>query len=316
MGVGGPAVDTFQPLSNSPLHKGGECRHRFICYSPVVKLAVLLFLATSMVYAQTDETSRSWNQPREPFRIIGNVYYVGASEIASYLITSSSGHILLDGGFAETSPMIIANIRTLGFQPADVKILLNSQSHFDHAGGLAELKRQTGAKMIASEEDGAVLSRGGRDDFYFGDKMVFEPVHVDRTIVDREPVSVGNVTMTPVLTPGHTKGCTTWTTTLNENGRDLHVVFLCGLTILPNTRLVEKETYPGIASDFTKSYELLKKLPCDVFLGAHGSYFHLDEKWNRMKEAGMPNPFIGDDELRKYVEEKEHEFHTILDQQK
>ena len=277
------------------------------------KTACLILLCATFIFAQTDELFRSWNQPREPFRLIGNVYYVGASDITSFLITSSNGHILLDGGFAETAPMILANIKKLGFNPRDVKILLNSQAHFDHAGGLAELKRRTGARMIASKEDGAVLERGGKGDFYFRDTMTFEPVSIDETIEDRKPLKVGSTTITPVLTPGHTKGCTTWTTKVVEDQNQLNVVFLCGLSVLPNTKLVNNEAYPNIGADFARSHRILKELPCDVFLGAHGSYFDLEGKSNRWKVSPKPNPFVNSGDLRMHVQVKEAEFKKLLE---
>lgn len=278
------------------------------------KTACLILFCATFIFAQTDELFRSWNQPREPFRIIGNIYYVGASDITSFLITSREGHILLDGGFAETAPMILANIEKLGFKSRDVKILLNSQAHFDHAGGLARLKRKTGARMIASKEDGALLARGGKGDFYFLDTMMFEPVSIDETIEDRNPLKVGSTTITPVFTPGHTKGCTTWTTTVVEKEKQFNVAFLCGLTVLPNTKLVNNEAYPNIAADFTRSHGILKDLPCDVFLGAHGSYFDLEGKWNRLKASPESNPFVNPEELRHHVQQKEAEFKKLLEE--
>jgi metallo-beta-lactamase class B len=278
----------------------------------VKALIAIILLNASIVHSQADKTSRSWNQPREPFQIIGNVYYVGASDITSFLITSSKGHFLLDGGFVETAPMILANIKELGFNPRDVKFLLNSQAHFDHAGGLAELKKQTGAQMVASQEDGAVLRRGGKQDFYFGDKYQFPAVEVDQIVKNGANIQIGDVAMSAILTPGHTKGCTTWRTTAHENGRDYNVVFLCGLTVLPNTDLSHNVAYPNIASDFMKSFQILKNLPCDVFLGAHGSYFHLDEKVAERKKSPNGNPFIISEELKKYAEQKEKNFRSLL----
>jgi len=286
-----------------------------------INKTLLLFLAIvhcpAFLHAQKNEDWKSWNQPHEPFRIMGNIYYVGASEIASYLVTTSKGHILLDGGFAETVPIILANIKQLGFNPRDVKLLLNSQAHFDHAGGLAELKRQTGARMLASEEDGKVLSTGGKNDFFLGDKYRFEPVSVDQNVADRVPVKLDNVEMVPVLTPGHTKGCTTWTTRVRENGKDVNIVFLCGLTILPGTDLVHNKTYPNIASDFERSFAILRKLPCDLLLGAHGGYYHLDKKYKAFKNGKITtNPFINSEELAAYVDQKEQDSRTLIRSQK
>lgn len=275
------------------------------------KLSIVLIFFASFVFAQADEDSRSRNQPREPFRIIGNIYYVGASDIASYLITTPKGHFLIDGGFVETAPMILQHIQQLGFNPKDVKYLLNSQAHFDHAGGLAELKRATGAQMIASKEDGAVIERGGKNDFYFGDKYTFPPVPVDHILKDRGPLKLGGTSLTPVLTPGHTKGCTTWVTSVNESGEKHDVVFLCGLSILPETKLKGNEAYPSIATDYQHSYATLKSLPCDVLLGAHGSYYNLEDKAAALKDNPATNPFVVPGELRKLVEEKEKEFQDL-----
>src|SRR5512146_2519975 len=181
-------------------------------------LCVVTLLFSVCLFGQSNPEWRSWNQPVQPFRIIGNIYYVGASDVTSFLITSPQGHILLDGGFVETAPMIRDNIRKLGFKPEDVKYLINSHAHFDHAAGLAQLKKWTGAKFVASREDGALIARGGRGDFAWGDKLTFPAVRPDRMIQDHETLSIGGVTMTAHLTPGHTKGCTTWTTEAEENG--------------------------------------------------------------------------------------------------
>src|SRR4051812_39216478 len=171
-----------------------------------VVLSLLLLLCTGAA-AQSDPTWRSWNQPVEPFRVIGNIYYVGASEVTSFLITSPKGHILLDGGFAETAPQIRDNIRKLGFKVEDVKYLINSHSHADHAAGLAELKRITGAELVASKADSELLARGGRDDFAWGDKMLFPAVKSDHTIANAESLELGGVRLVAHITPGHTKGC-------------------------------------------------------------------------------------------------------------
>lgn len=176
-------------------------------------LASLFFFVVLLLYcpvaanAQADETSRSWNHPVKPYRVIGDIYYVGAAEVTSFLITTPEGHILLDSGFAETVPQIKQNIAQLGFRLQDVKILLNSHAHFDHAGGLAELKTLTGAKLMASEADAALLARGGKGDFHFGDRLAYAPLNTDRILHDGDRVELGGVTMTAHLTPGHTKGC-------------------------------------------------------------------------------------------------------------
>jgi metallo-beta-lactamase class B len=281
-----------------------------------VKLFVLAVavLASLAALGQSDPTWRSWNQPVEPFRIVGNIYYVGASDVASYLIVTPKGDILLDGGFVETAPMIRDNIRRLGFKPEDVKYLLNSHAHFDHAAGLAQLKQWTGAQFVASRADGDQIARGGHDDPMWGDKYLFPPVKPDRYIADGDTVTMGDTIMTAHLTPGHTQGCTTWTTDAMENGKRLHVVFLCSVSA-PGYRLVENPKYPNIVNDYRKSFALLKTLPCDVFLGAHGQFFHLKEKRAAMKANPAVNPFIDPKEFRAFVEAAEHDFEAELKQQ-
>src|SRR3954464_4829245 len=172
----------------------------------------LLLLAglTQPLLAQQTPEWRSWNQPVEPFRIIGNIYYVGANEVTSYLITSPEGHILLDGGFPETAPIIERNIQKLGFKLTDVKALISTHAHYDHAGGLAELKRATGAKFYASAADQPLLAAGGKGDFAFGGRFLFPAVIADDTVKDGQVLRAGSAAMQAHLTPGHTKGCTTW----------------------------------------------------------------------------------------------------------
>lgn len=277
-------------------------------------LFVVTLLSSIGSVAQSDPTWRSWNQPVEPFRIVGNIYYVGASDVTSYLITSPRGHILLDGGFAETAPMIYDNIRKLGFKPEDVKYLLNSHAHFDHAAGLAQLKQWTGAKFVASREDGDLMARGGRGDFAWGDKLTFPPLQPDRTIADSDTVAIGGAILTAHLTPGHTKGCTTWTTDAEESGHRYHVVFLCS-TSVPGYKLVNNATYLNIVEDYRKSFTILKSLPCDVFLGPHGSFFHLKEKLDALKADPTHNPFIDPQEYQAFISGSQSDFEAELKKQ-
>ena len=273
---------------------------------------VVIALATSAL-GQQRESDRQSNQPQKPFRIIGNIYYVGANEVTSFLITGNARHILLDAGFAETASQIQANIEALGFHLADVKILLNSQAHFDHAGGLAKMKELTGAQLIASAADAEHMARGGKSDFAFGDRLTYEPVKADRIIRDDESITLGDTKMTAHLTPGHTKGCTTWTMSFEDGGKTYRALFLGGVTI-PDYKLVGNAQYPTIADDYARSFALLKRLPCDVFLGAHGSYFGLQQKLARLGEK--PNPFIDPDGYRRHIEERERIFHEQLDREK
>jgi metallo-beta-lactamase class B len=255
------------------------------------RLLFALLLANS-VFAQSDPTSRSWNQPIEPFRIAGNIYYVGASDITSYLITTPAGHILLDGGFVETAPIILANIKKLGFRIEDVRILLASHAHYDHAGGLAELKRLSGAKFHASRGDLPLFARGGLDDPQFGNRFPFPPVHADRVVEDGSKVTLGGTTMTARITPGHTPGCTTWTMRVREKGKMLDVVFV-GSPSIPNSyRLKGNPRYPNAIADYRKQYDILLSLRPDVFLASHGNFFELEEKRKGEKSFIDPEGYV------------------------
>jgi metallo-beta-lactamase class B len=253
------------------------------------------------------------NQPIEPYRIADNLFYVGSSGISSYLITSSSGHIVIDAGYPETAPQIESNIAKLGFKLSDVKILLNTQAHFDHAGGFAELKRATGARLLASPEDAAMIEGGGRGDFNFGDQSPFPPVRVDRRLKDRDEVRVGNVVLTAHFTPGHTKGCTTWTWDTRDRGRTYHVAVLCGLTILDGTKVSGMPAYQAIQHDYERTFEVLKFLPCDIFLGAHPAYYDGTKKAAEMRaHPDGPNPFVDPDGYRTYIAQMEKRFRDQL----
>jgi metallo-beta-lactamase class B len=272
------------------------------------------FLAVTTLFPQADETSRSWNKPVTPFRIAGNLYYVGATEVSSFLITTPEGHFLLDGGFAETAPQIERNIAELGFKLTDVKVLLNSHAHFDHAGGLAELKKLTGAKFLASERDAPLLRSGGHGDFRFGETLTFPPIEPDQIVHDREAIRLGNQTMIAQLTPGHTKGNTTWTTKIHDGNKLYDVVFVGSQSAL-DYKFVGQESYPRIKGDFEKSFVLLNQLPCDIFLASHGSLFHFVEKHERLLR-GDAQAFIDPDGYNRYLRESEQEFRDKLTRQR
>jgi metallo-beta-lactamase class B len=248
----------------------------------------------------------------KPFRVIGNVYYVGALEVSSFLITTPSGHILLDSGLYETVPQIKQNIADLGFRLDDVKIIINSHAHYDHAGGLALLKQLTGAKLQTTTADAALLANGGKGDFGFGDRLSYAPVTTDRTLNDGDTVELGGVTMKANVTPGHTKGCTTWTMKVTEGEKTYDVVFV-GSASVPGYNLVNNPLYPNIVADYEKTFRILKNLKCDVFLAPHGSFFSLPEKMKRLGEK--TNPFIDPKGYNDYVTSTEAAFQAILKRQ-
>jgi metallo-beta-lactamase class B len=282
----------------------------------VLRIAVALtsfFFLINNLFAQADERTRSWNKPVPPFKIIGNLYYVGATEVASYLITTPAGHFLLDGGLAETAPQIEHNITELGFKLTDVKFLLNSHAHFDHAGGLAQLKKSTAAKFVASEGDALLLRRGGRGDFSFGDTLPYPPVAPDQIVHDGQTIQLGDQTMVAHLTPGHTKGNTTWTTKIRDGNKVYDVVCVGSQSAL-DYKFVGQESYTGIRSDFEKSFALLNRLPCDVFIAPHGSFFHFIEKRERLLR-GEANAFVDPESYKTYLRESQEEFRNKLAQQ-
>jgi metallo-beta-lactamase class B len=259
--------------------------------------SVFLVVAISMVISgaafaqappqsQASDLLKTMNQPVPPFHIIGNIYYVGASDIGVYLIVTPAGNILLDGGFVETAPQIEANIQTLGFKLSDVKFILNSHAHLDHAGGISEMKHSTGAKFVAMEQDVPALTAG----------TSFPAATPDRVIHDGDTVTLGGVTMTAHLTPGHTRGCTTWTTTVLDSAKPYNVVFVGSATVLPNYKLIDlpnaPATYPGVQADYEKTFRVLRSLPCDVFLASHGSFYSLMDKRSVMAKSPAQNPFV------------------------
>lgn len=258
-------------------------------------------------------------KPVTPFRIAGNLYYIGNSYVASYLIVTSQGNILINSDFPSDVPMLKANIEKLGFKYSDIKVLLINHAHADHSGGSAQIKAETGAKYMVMREDVPVVESGGKADFQYGNSQdpenFYPPVSVDRILHDGDKVKLGNAELTAHLSAGHTKGCTTWTLTVDENGKSYNVVILGGPYVNPGYRLVNNPSYPGIAEDYKRQFEMLKALPCDIFLGAHGSYFNLDKKMALMTQ-GKKNPFVDTKGFRDFVALKEQDFNTELEKQK
>ena len=259
------------------------------------------------------EIHRDWSLPFEPRKIIGNIYYVGSNLISSFLIVTPAGHILLDTGHLEMLPQVETNIEKLGFRVKDVKLLLNSHAHFDHCGGFAEWKRKTGATVIASKLDGDLMMHGGKGDFYWGDYLAYEAVQPDRVVADGERVELGGATLTAHLTPGHTKGCTSWSMRVKDAGVERDVLFVCGLTA-SLYKLTNNERYPNIVQDVRDSLERLRNMRADVMLAPHGFYFDLEEKAARQK-AGSPNPFIDPQELGRHISEMKKDFEEALQAQ-
>ena len=273
--------------------------------------ALLLSLWLSPCGAALSPESAAKNQPVSPFRIAGELYYVGASDVAAYLVVTPAGMILLDGGFAETARQIEQNIATLGFKLRDVKILLNGHAHPDHAGGLAQLQRDSGAAFYAMDREVQPLEHQGRGTFYRGDRKLFESIHVDRVLHDGDSVSLGGVTLTAHRTAGHTPGCTSWSFKVMDGATPRDALILCQLSLPGNPTLVGDKNYPDISADFERSFASLKTLPCEVFLSEHGSVFDLSGKRKRL-HAGDAQAFVDPRGCRRYLAQAEQDFRTEL----
>ena len=250
-----------------------------------------------------------WTRPFPAFRIAGNLYYVGSEDLASYLIVTPQGDILINSNLESSPPQIEKSMESLGFKMSDVKILLISHAHFDHCAGSAGILKMTGAKYEVMDGDAPVVESGGRNDFHYAaDKSKwYPPAHVDRVLHDGDTVSLGGATLTAHLTAGHTKGTTTWTIDESDGGRTLHAVIVGSPNVNPGYKLVENRTYPQIAGDYERGFRLLHALPCDIFLGAHGMYFDLLAKYDRWKR-GEKNAFIDPQGYKAYIADREQTF--------
>lgn len=250
--------------------------------------------STQVDRATVERWFAGWKAPVPPRLLVGNIYYVGASGVSSFLITTSDGHILLDTGFEDTVPLILRSVEQLGFRLSDVKVLLSSHAHVDHVGGHALMKRLTGARVIASAEDARLLESGGAGDFtpLPAEAMAFAPVSVDEIVADRATVTLGGVTLTAHLTPGHTQGATTWTMPVAANGRSYAVVFFSSASVNPGTVLVNNPLYPDLVRDYEETFARLRALPCGIFFAPHGGQFAMPEKFARLDHDPAVNPFI------------------------
>jgi len=254
----------------------------------------------------------NWNKPAEPFHVIDNVWYVGTDGLSAFLFTTPVGHILLDGATPEGAPIIEANIAKLGFKLSDVKILLNSHAHFDHSGGLAKLKRDTGAQLAAMEGDVSALEGG----FYLGSEdvksMNAPPVKVDRVLKDGDTVKLGDFTLTAHLTPGHSRGCTSWGATLGDQGKWYEALVFCSATVAAN-RITPPLQYDGIVEDYRKTFRKTKGMTVEIPLAPHPEFFQLREK--AAKAAANPkgkNPFIEPGAFLTLITKLEGDFERTL----
>jgi metallo-beta-lactamase class B len=258
----------------------------------------------------------AWTRAFPPFHIAGNLYYVGSEELGAFLITTPQGDILINSNLTTSPAQIKHSVEALGFRFSDVKILLISHAHPDHSAGSAEILRETHAKYFVMDGDVRSIESGGRTDFQYGNdkSMWFPPAHVDRVLHDGDKISLGGTALVAHLTAGHTPGTVTYTFDEAEAGRTLHVVIVGSSSILSSYRLIGNTTYPHIADDFRHQFAVLKALPCDIFLGAHGAYFDLKGKYVRMQH-GDRNAFIDPAGYARFIAQKERDFEAAYQKQ-
>jgi metallo-beta-lactamase class B len=268
-------------------------------------LRSVVFLFVSVVGAAA-QGNPDWHAQFPAFKIAGNLYYVGTADLAVYLVRTPQGNILINSDFAEDVPTVRKSIEQLGFKYSDTKILLISHAHGDHDEGVGVIQKDTGARVMVMDGDVADVqsSAPGRPG-----------ARVDRTLHDGDTVELGGTTLTARLTPGHTKGCTTWTMQVEDGGKKLNAVIIGSPNVNPGYILVGNKTYPTIAQDYEKTFKVLKSLPVDLFLGAHGAYFDMKAKYERMK-SGAANPFIDPAGYNAYVTEREAAFRKEWEKQK
>lgn len=268
-----------------------------------MKRAFLFFAAATILLAQGNP---DWHREFPAFKIAGNLYYVGTADLAVYLIHTPRGNILINTDFPQDVPLIKKSIEQLGFKYSDTKIILISHAHGDHDAATGIVQKETGAKVMIMAQDVAEVESTARG----------RPgAHVDRVLHDGSAVALGGSKLVAHLTPGHTKGCTTWTMQVRDGGRVLNAVIVGSPNVNAGYILVGNKNYPAIAEDYVKTFAVLKSLPCDLFLGAHGAYFGLKEKYAKM-QPGAANPFIDPDGYKAYVAEREQTFRKEWERQK
>jgi metallo-beta-lactamase class B len=279
----------------------------------MLRLALGLGLA-ALAYGQNNA---AWTEPFPPHKVAGNLYYVGSKDLASYLVTTPQGHILINSSLETSVPLIQASVEKLGFKFEDIKILLISHAHFDHCAGSAAIKKLTGAQYMVMQPDVEEIENGGATNFHYGKTKtnLYPPAKVDRVLKDGDEVKLGGSVLTAHLTPGHTRGCTTWTMKVMDGGKTLNAVIIGSPNVNAGFKLVDNKEYPQITADYEKTFRGLQSLPVDLFLGAHGAYYGMNAKYALMKPNG-PNPFIDSEGYHAYVAERERAFRAEWEKQK
>jgi metallo-beta-lactamase class B len=282
----------------------------------LLKLA-LVFAALALGQTVFAQSNPDWTTPVAPFRIADGLYYVGSKDLASYLVVTPQGNILINSSLESSPGLIRTSVEQLGFKYRDIKILLISHAHWDHDAGSARVVRETGAKYMVMDGDVPVVESGGAKDFAYADSP-YPKAKVDRVLHDGDTVKLGGMTLVAHKTAGHTRGCTTWTLKVRQNGKLLDAVIVGSWNVNPGFRLVDKPqqpaSYPGIAEDYRKTFAVLRKLPCDIFLGAHGAYFNMLDKLQKAQKSGE-SVWIDPQGYQAAVAEREQAFEQELHRQ-
>ena len=281
--------------------------------------ALALLLPAPLAHAQKYGPDHAdWTTPIAPFKIADNIYYVGSQDLASYLIVTTAGDILINSSLKSSPTLIETSIAKLGISPTDIKILLISHAHFDHDAGSAQILKDTHAKYMVMDADVPVVQSGGAKDFAYPDDL-YPPAKVSRILMDGDQVRLGTTVLTAHKTPGHTRGCTTWTMQTTIDGKPRNVVIVGSWNVNSEFRLVDRPghpaSYPGIAADYAHSFDVLAKLPCDIFLGAHGAYFNMLAKLARAKSGGGSSVWIDPEGYKLAVADRKQAFEKELKRQ-
>ncbi len=255
-----------------------------------------------------------WEEPTEPVRILGPLYFVGTKGLGVFLFTTSEGHILMNTGMPSSGPMIVDSIRKLGFRPEDIKIMINGHAHIDHAGALAYMKELSGAQLAVMKDDVLAMESGDRDDFKYANDFVYPAVKVDRILRDGDTISMGEVLLTAYHTPGHTRGATTWVANLVVDGKAFVVAFPDGAGFNPGYRVAKNPSYPGITEDYRRTHHMLEMLKPDIWLAQHNEYYGFEGKRKRAETEGV-NAWVDPEGYRRFIAGKKRAFEDEVDEE-
>lgn len=253
-----------------------------------------------------------WEEPTDPVRIVGPIYFVGTMGLGAFLITTSEGHVLMNTGMPSSGTMIVDSIRKLGFRPEDIKLMINGHAHIDHAGALAFFKQQYGAPLAVMKDDVAAMESGDMNDFKYANDFVYPGVKVDRVLRDGDQIRMGDVLLTAWHTPGHTRGATTWIANIVVDGKAYVVVFPDGAGFNPGYRVAKNPSYPGIENDFRRTHHVLEMLKPDIWLAQHNEYYDLEGKRKRAETEGV-KAWIDPEGYRRFIGDKKRAFEDEVD---